>query len=178
MTRYVGRIEPFETNNTRAWKASDSSFHLRDILFEFRNDGACLLGASCRSPYRANIRAHIRNRMRVERDDLWLSGQMRERRTQIVRRGGADVAKVLRDDQIRLNRAQRGQIHTIEALAAFEKFADLAVNGCSALRVRNARHDQNRFGARLRREIALVADSGDLVHQAPRHYNFRRGGQT
>src|ERR1700674_5102754 len=106
--------------------------------------------------------------MRIERDDLWLARQMGERRAKIVRRGGADVAKVLRNDQIRLNRAQRGQIHTVKALAAFEEFADLAVNGCGALRVRNARHDQNRPGARLWREIALVADSGDLVAQPQR----------
>ncbi len=153
VARDVWRIEPFETNYARAWKASDSSFHLRNVSFEFRNDGICSLRASRRSRHSANIRANIRKRMRIERDDLWLA------------RGGADVAKVLRDDQIRLDRAQRGQIHTVETFAAVEEFADLAVNGRGILSVRNARHDQNRFGSRLWREIALVADSGDLVAQ-------------
>ena len=140
MPRDVGRIEPFEAHNAGAWKAGDGSFHLSNISFEFRNNGARLLGAPCRSTYSANIRAHIRKRMWIKSDDLWLARprlprKMRQRRAQIVRCGCADVAKVLRDDQIRLDRRERGQINAVQAFAAFKEFANLAVDGCGALRV-------------------------------------------
>ncbi len=60
--------------------------------------------------------------------DARLALKMRKRGSQIVRRRGANVAKVLRDDEVRLDRAQHFKIHAVEALAAFEKFAHLAVN--------------------------------------------------
>src|SRR5258706_5180016 len=115
--------------------------------------------------------------MRIKRDHLWTTWQMRERRAKIVRRSGADVAKILCDDQVRIDGGQHGQVHAVEAFTAFEEFADLPVNRRRAFRVRNARHDQNRFAARFRRKIALVADAGDLIAQPQREQDFRRGGQ-
>src|SRR5712664_2331575 len=115
--------------------------------------------------------------MRIKRDHLWTTWQMRERRAKIVRRSGADVAKILRNNKIGTDRGQCRHVHTVEAFTALEKFADLPVNRRRAFRVRNARHDQNRFAARLRWKIALVADAGDLIAQPQREQDFRRGGQ-
>ena len=93
---------------------------------------------------------------------------MRKRRAQIVRRGGAHVAKILRDDEVGFDRAQLFKIDAVEALAPFEKFTHLPVNRRGALRMRNARLDQDRLGFGLRREIAFVADSGNLVAKTQR----------
>ena len=84
--------------------------------------------------------------MGIERHDSRLALQMRKRRGQIVRRRGTHVAEILRDDQVGLDRAQNFKIDAVEALAAFEKFAHLPVNRRGALRVRNARLDQDRLG--------------------------------
>jgi len=149
-------------------KAGDSSFHLSHLSFEFRNDGARLFGAACSSRYGSNIRANIRERMRIERDDLCLARQMRESRAQIVGRAAQTWQRscvMIRSGSIR---TQCGQIPHCRDFHHGRGIADLAVNGCGALRVRNARHDQDWFGPRPLAGNRTRADSGDLIAQSQR----------
>ena len=108
--RHVRRIEPFEAQDARPVEPGDGSFDVCDGSFKFGHDSVRLLGAPRRFSHRANIRAHIRERMGIERHDSRLAFQMRKRRAQIVRRGGAHMAKVLRDDEVGLDRAQHFKI--------------------------------------------------------------------
>ena len=69
------------------------------------------------------------------------------------------------------------KIYAVETLAPLEKFAHLAIDRRGALRMRNAGLDQDRLGSRFRREIAFVADAGDLVAKSQRKQNLSRRRQ-
>ncbi len=67
-------------------------------------------------------------RMRSEGQHARLLRQAGQSRRQIVGRSGTNVAKILRDDQVRSQRCEQLGVHCVNALAALHQFADLAVN--------------------------------------------------
>jgi hypothetical protein len=125
---HVQRIEPFKAKYARPIEAGHRPFDVGDASFKFGYHSIRLLDAARRFAHCANIRAHIRKRMGIERHDSRLAFQMRNRRAQIVRCRGAHMAEILRDDQVRFDRSQHFKINAVEAFAALEKFADLPVN--------------------------------------------------
>src|SRR5579862_3450882 len=98
---------------------------------------------------------------------------MRKSRGEIIRRGGADVAQVLGDDEVGLDLLQQLKINAVEAFAAGQKFPHLAIDGRGAFGVREARFDEHRPGSCLGGKIALVAYAGDLIAQPECEQNFR-----
>ena len=87
------------------------------------------------------------------------------------------MAQILRQDQFGRERAKELGIHRVDALAARDNFADLAVN-LRGRRVRvNARSKQRRFRRRVRGKIAFMADAENRVTQADGVSDFGRGRQ-
>jgi hypothetical protein len=94
--------------------------------------------ARFRAKPRAGGDAHIRKGMGIEGHYARPTLQMRKRGAQIVRRGGAHMAKILRNNQVGTKLAQQFKIDAVKALAAFEEFAHLAVDGRRAFCVRDS----------------------------------------
>lgn len=55
---------------------------------------------------------------------------MRQRRSEIVGRRGANVAKILRDDQVGCEGCEQVGINRVDAFAAGDELADLAIDFC------------------------------------------------
>src|SRR6266566_1041266 len=97
----------------------------------------------------------------------------RERRGQIVRRGRANMAQILGDNQIRRQSLQRLGIDGVQTFAAVHVLAHQPVNSRWRCIVRQARVNHYALRPRLWREITLVAHAHDFAAQAKREENFR-----
>src|SRR5258708_31836223 len=123
-----------------------------------------------------NIAPDIAEILRVEAEDFGAETEARERRGKIVRRGGADMAKVLCDDEVRRESLQCFRIYGVQTFTAGNEFADDTVNLRRRSIVRNARADADALVAHLRGKIAFVADADDFL-VAPERKKDSRGGQ-
>ena len=102
----------------------------------------------------------------------------RERSGEIVGRSGADVTQILGDDQVGREFFESLGVDGVEAFAARDVFANLAVDFRRRCVVRNSRLDDDSLGAGRGRKVAFVADADDLAVETEGEENFGGGGQT
>ena len=102
---HVEWVEPFEAQHARPrTRLRRLSFRSRPLAARALCEGLRLATPTGRFSHAANVVPDIGERMRRERQDTRLLGKARECGRQIVGRGGADVAQILRHDQIGRNR--------------------------------------------------------------------------
>src|SRR6267142_231418 len=124
-----------------------------------------------------NIAPYIAKVLRIEAQHLWPLGKARQRRTQIVRRGGAHMTQILRDDQIGSELFQRLRIDRIEALASRNIFPHEAVDLQRRGILGNSRLNHDPLVTDLPRKITFVTDADDFSVEAQRKQNLRSRGQ-
>src|SRR5258708_24514100 len=124
-----------------------------------------------------NIAPDIAEILRVEAEDFGAETEARERRGKIIRRGGTDMAEILRDDEVRRESSQCFRIDGVQTFTAGNEFADDTVNLRRRSIVRNARADDDALVAHLRGKITFVADADDFLVEAEPKKDFRGGRQ-
>src|SRR6266566_1041264 len=123
--------------------------------------------------YPKNVAPHVAQILRIEAKHFGTPVKSRERRGQIVRRGRANMAQILGDNQIRRQSLQRLGIDGVQTFAAVHVLAHQPVNFRWRCIVRQARVNHYALRPRLWREITLVAHAHDFAAQAKREENFR-----
>ena len=94
-----------------------------------------------------------------------------------LRRSGADAAKILCDDQLRLDLLQFLNVKPMQALSSLYSLVDLAINFRGIQARLEARVHNHRFAAYLRRVVALVRNPANGVLQSKGAQDFRRRRQ-
>src|SRR5882762_2747212 len=124
-----------------------------------------------------NIAPYIAKVLRIEAQHLWALGEAHQGCSQIIRRGGAHMTQILRDDQIGSELFQGLRVDGVETFALRNIFADEAVD-LQRLRVfGNTRLNDHSFVTSLRRKITFVTDADDFSVEAQRKQNLRSRGQ-
>src|SRR6267142_541140 len=123
-----------------------------------------------------NIAPYIAKVLRIETEDLWPLRKPCQRRAQIVRRGGAHMTQILRDDQIGSEFFQRLRVDGVKAFASGNIFPYQTIDLQRRCILGNARLNDNSFVTSLRREIAFMADANDFLVEAHRKQNLRSRG--
>src|ERR1700722_6465859 len=113
--------------------------------------------------------------MRSKSNDLRRHIETRERRGEIIRRSGANVAQILSDDQIGLESSEQLSVDRINAFASADQLAHLAVNFRGRRTRINAGLDQRRLLSGFHRIIALMRDPEDAIAEAKSIKNFGSG---
>ena len=90
---------------------------------------------------------------------------------------GADATEILQDDEIRGEGGESGEIDEVKApaLCAFGRDDGIDFGGREA--VGQVREDDMGKGSRLRREVALEGDSGDIRPCVDSEEDFRGRGE-
>src|SRR5271156_1404345 len=110
------------------------------------------------------------------RDGFRCGGRGREggeRCSKIVRRRGADVAEIWRDDKIGSEGREQVGVHCVNAFAARDEFAHLAIDFGGGRGGVHAWLDQRGLAGGFGREITFVRDADDLIADAEGVENFR-----
>ncbi|MGB6520982.1 MAG: hypothetical protein WBE83_04350 [Candidatus Cybelea sp.] len=116
----------------------------------------------------------------LERNDARTPTTLGMTRTQLFRRAlhdvvrdGADVAELLRDDEVGREIFEQRRIEVIEARPSVNGGADVTID-CGGIAQLGARRGRKpRQARRLRRIIALVGDAHDFIAGADRKQNLR-----
>jgi hypothetical protein len=110
-----------------------------------------------------NVAPDVAQILRIEAENLRAPVESREGRGEIVGRGGANVAQVLRDNQVRRHCFQQLRVNGVQTFAAVNILANERVDFCRRGAVRHARVNDHRLRAGPRREVAFVADADDFT---------------
>src|SRR5205085_1897203 len=118
--------------------------------------------------------------VRIERDDVGVGGaELRERPLHLAGGNRAHAAEVLREDDVRLHALDQVAVQLVERLLlrhlAPDDVVDLPRGERPRLRDRAPGDDTLR--RRLRREVTLLRDALEIVAQAERVDDLRRGGE-
>ena len=173
-------IEPFEAQNLGAsWRGGYRNGDGGYFLLKTRAEGIGLGGAPCGYAYVADALPNACERMRRKCDypGAFLSRQATERRSPVFRRGCADVAEILGDDQVGRETLHELSVYRVNAFAAIDERPDLAID-LARLCVRvYSRADQRGLACCLQWEIALVGHADDAIARANGVEDFGGGGQ-
>ena len=163
----VERLQPLQARH--AGPRGDAVQLIREfaeILADFLDQRFGLATATGFFADPQNVAPNIAEILRIQTQNLRPVGKSCERRSQILRGSRADVAQVLRDDQVRRQFLERFGVHGIQALAASHlfthKFVDLEGLGVRG----NTGLDNHAFGARLGGIVAFVAHAHNVALEA------------
>src|SRR5882724_2708275 len=120
-----------------------------------------------------NVAPHVAKILRIQAQHFRPRIEFRQRARQIVRRRRADVAQILRYNQIRRQRLQRFRVHGVHALPARDVLPHLPVNFERPGILINARMNHDGLGPCARREVALVAHAHNFAVESQREQDFR-----
>src|ERR1700678_975650 len=125
--------------------------------------------------YGVNIAPDVVERVRRERKNARCVPESGQCGRQIVGRGGADVAKILGDNQIWLQGLQQIGINGVDAFSPAYQFPYLPID-FSLWRMRiDTRLDQRGFPCGFGRKITLVGDTDHGIAEAKGIENFSSG---
>lgn len=184
MAANVKRVEPFEASNSRTRSCRrDCHFHggfdggldLCNATSNARGETICLGKAASGFADFADVVPNSGERLRLKRQNLGRKRHARQCGGKVVGRSGTYMAQILSDYEIRGEGTKQDVIDSVDALAATDEFADLAVKFDGRRSRINARADERRFLAGLRRKIAFVRDANNRIAEAERVEYFRGG---
>src|SRR6267142_627088 len=124
-----------------------------------------------------NIAPYIAKVLRIETEDLWPLRKPCQRRAQIVRRGGAHMTQILRNDQIGSEFFQRLRVDGVKAFASGNIFPYQTIDLRRRRILWNARLNHDPLVTDLPRKITFVTDADDFSVEAQRKQNLRSRGQ-
>jgi len=163
----IDGLEPFEKSN--AWAANG----LRDFAFdggEACSDGfeemLSFVAAHGFVPNPKDVTPDVAEIERIEGQYLRSIIKRGQDRRQVFRRGRANAAQILRNNEVRGEAFQSFGIHGIHAFASGCELADHPVDFERSRIFGNARVNDNGLGACGRRVVAFVADTNHLLTQA------------
>lgn len=169
--------EPFKAEDTRADRRSRCLHFDRGDLLLYSERKRLRVTTTVRGFANAsNIFPDINQRMRRERKDARTFREAGERSAEIVRRNGANVAEVLRDDQVRREFCEQVGIDGVDAFAASSHIAHLAIHFAGRNVEIQARMDECRLLRGGRREVAFVRHTSNGITEAEGIKDFRGGG--
>ena len=169
------RVEPLAHEDPATRSTRDEAPHVRQLGLHFLDDGLAALWHPEAARELQHARLDLRNRMRVDRDDLAVE---RAQRAEVAARDGADRAEILRQDQVRLERGDQVLVDCVERQPVRERVPDRAVDRAAVERARidpGGRDD--RQGARLRRPVALFGDADEGVREPEGAHDLGRARQ-
>src|SRR5712691_4179933 len=100
------------------------------------------------------------------------SGRRSKRGSEIIGRGGANVAEILSDDQIRGQCLQHLGVDSVQTFAAINVLANKGIDFRGGSTMRHARMNDHGLGAGGRREVTFVADAHNFEVQSERKKNL------
>ena len=178
MAADIKRIEPFETKDTGACGGARSlHFDRGDLLLDGEGEGLRIAAAMRGFADTANIFPDVGKRVRRERKDARAFREAGERAAKIVGRNGANVAEFLRDDQVRRDFCEQVGIDSVDAFAAGDHVAHLAIHFAGRDVEIQARTDERRLFRGGGREVAFVRYAGNGIAEAEGVEDFGRGRQ-
>jgi hypothetical protein len=124
-----------------------------------------------------NVPPHIAKVVGIEADDFRLLGDGSQGGAEFFRGGSADVAEVLRENQVGDEFLESIAVYRVNGFAALDMFADKTIGFRGSGVFRQAGGDDRGFGFRAERKIAFVADADNFFIQAKREQNLRGGRQ-
>src|SRR5258708_34157926 len=119
MSADVERLQPFEKRNARALSPIRNNLleHAQSLADAFKQRlGRTPTPRLFADPQ--NVAPYITKVLRIEAQHLWPLRKPCQRRAQIVRRGGAHMTQILRDDQIGSEFFQRLRADGVKAFAS------------------------------------------------------------
>jgi len=112
-----------------------------------------------------NIAPNVAKVVRIEADDFRLLGDRGQGSAKFLWSGGANVAQVLRENQVGGEFFEQITIHGVDGLAALYVFTDQAIGFRGSSFFREAGGDDRGFRFRAEGEIAFVADADNFFIQ-------------
>src|SRR5579859_190337 len=174
MAGHIKRLKPFENSHSRpVLDAFQLTFEFPEPRSNFLEQRFRLMAAKCSFTNPQDIAPDISQILSIQTKHFRPPRKTRQCPGKVVRRSRADLAQILRDDQIRRQLRERIGIHGIETLPSRNIFAHKPVDLCRRSILRQPRVNHYWFRSRARRIVTLVADSHDLLIQTEGKQDLR-----
>jgi hypothetical protein len=126
MSADEGRVKPFETEN--AGRLGQAALHAENFLLKAGDELASLVAAFARITDDLKVVPNFIDGVRRERYHFRRMNETREDRAQIVWRCRANMAEILRNDDVGLDGAEPLCVKPVEAYPLGGKIVDLAID--------------------------------------------------